>query len=133
MQLSPYLFFEGNCDEALKFYEQCFRGKVEGLVTYASAPGNMGTPADWSQKIMHATLVFGDNAIQASDAPPGRFQRPQGFSMCIGLKDTAEGERVFKALAEGGKVEMPFAKTFWAERFGMLVDRFGIPWMVNCE
>lgn len=133
MQLSPYLFFEGNCEEALKFYEQCFHGKIGELVTYASSPADMGIPAEWGKKIMHGRLVFGENSLLASDAAPGRFERPQGFSMCIGLKDTSEGERVFKTLAEGGKVEMPFAKTFWSERFGMLVDRFGVAWMVNCE
>ena len=133
MQLDPYLFFDGNCEEALKFYEECFRGKIEAMFPYAGSPAAQGMPAEWDKKIMHSRLVFGDNVILASDAAPGRSERPQGFSMCIGLKDVSEGERVFKALAEGGRVEMPFEKTFWSERFGMLVDRFGIPWMVNCE
>jgi PhnB protein len=133
MQLDPYLFFDGNCEEALKFYEECFHGKVEAKFPYEGSPAAQGMPAEWGKKIMHSRLVFGDNVILASDAAPGRHERPQGFSMCIGLKDVSEGERVFKALAEGGKVQMPFEKTFWSKGFGMLVDRFGIPWMVNCE
>ena len=69
----------------------------------------------------------------ASDAPPGHYEKPQGFSVALQIKDPVEGERIFNALAENGKVQMPFQETFWATRFGMCVDRFGIPWMVNCE
>ena len=90
-------------------------------------------PADWGDKVMHATLTFGDQVLMGADAPPSRYAKPQGLTISVGLSDPAEGERIFKALAEGGAIVMPFGKTFWSPGFGMATDRFGIPWMVNCE
>jgi PhnB protein len=90
-------------------------------------------PSEWRNKILHARLVIGDQVLMGSDAPPEHYQKPQGFSVSIGLKDTAEAERIFHALAEKGTVQMPIQETFWAARFGMLVDQFGTPWMINCE
>jgi PhnB protein len=90
-------------------------------------------PADWLNKIMHARLEVGDEALMGSDAPPDRYQRPRGITVSLQTNDPAEAERIFSALAEGGTVNMPLQETFWAIRFGMLVDRYGIPWMVNCE
>jgi PhnB protein len=84
------------------------------------------------KKLMHATLVAGDQVLMGADAPPGRYQKPEGVSVAINLDDVAKSERIFHALAEGGTVQMPIQETFWAERFGMLTDQFGIPWMVNC-
>jgi PhnB protein len=133
MQLNPYLHFNGDCEAALKFYEKCGFGKIDGMMTHADAPAEMQIPAEWRDKIMHARLVVGDGVLMASDAPPGHYKKPQGFSVSLSLKDPAEGERIFKALSEGGTVQMPFGKTFWAEGFGMCTDQFGIPWMVNCE
>jgi len=90
-------------------------------------------PEEWRKKIMHARMTVGDVVLMGSDAPPDHYQAPQGFSLSIGTKDPAEAERIFNELAQNGKVQMPLQKTFWAVRFGMVVDRFGIPWMVNCE
>ena len=90
-------------------------------------------PPEWHKRILHATLRVGDQVLMGADAPPGRYQKPQGFSVTLGLKDQAEAERIFKALAEKGTVEMALQQTFWAGRFGVLVDRFGIPWTINCE
>ena len=90
-------------------------------------------PPEWQDKVLHASILLGDTTVFASDAPPGHYEQPKGMSVSIGVNDKAKGERIFNALAEGGSVTMPFAKTFWAEGFGMCVDRFGIPWMVNCE
>ncbi len=90
-------------------------------------------PAEWGDKIMHARMTVGNQILMASDAPPGRYNKPAGFSVNIGLTDAAEADRVFNALAEKGQVHMPIGETFWAVRFGMLVDQFGIPWMVNVE
>ena len=84
-------------------------------------------------KIMHVHMTVGDQVLMGSDAPPGHFEKPQGFSVSLGIDDPAEAERVFNALAEGAQVTMPLQKTFWADRFGMLVDRYGTPWMVNCQ
>lgn len=133
MQLNPYLFFNGQCEAAFKFYEQLLGGKIEAMMTHAGTPAEQQVPAEWRGKILHARMTVGDTALMASDAPPGRFEQPQGFSVSIQLKDPAKSERIFNALAENGTVHMPFQETFWSAGFGMCVDRFGIPWMVNCE
>ncbi|HEV2422621.1 MAG TPA: VOC family protein [Candidatus Acidoferrales bacterium] len=132
MQFVPHLHFNGQCEEAFKFYERCFGGKIQNLSSYAAMPGEAHVPADWRDKVMHATLAVGDQLLMGCDPPPGRFQPPAGFSVAIQLNDVAAGERIFKALAESGKVTMPFQKTFWSPGFGMVDDRFGIGWMINC-
>jgi PhnB protein len=131
MQVNPYLFFDGRCEEAFNFYARVLGGKIEAMIKHQGSPAEGSVPPEWGDKIMHAMLRVNDSVLMASDAPPGHFERPQGFSVSLHFTDVAEAERVFNALAEGGKVNMPFSETFWAVRFGMLVDRFGIPWMVN--
>ena len=133
MQLNPYLLFNGQCAEAFKFYADCLGGKIEAMMTHAGTPAAEQVPAEWRDKILHARLVVGDEVLMASDAPPAHYQKPQGFSVSIQTNNKSDGERIFNALAENGTVQMPFAPTFWAAGFGMCVDRFGIPWMVNCE
>lgn len=133
MQLNPYLSFNGNCEEAFKFYERCLGGKIVAMITHAEAPMADKFPAEWQKKIMHARLVIGDQVLMGSDTPSEQYQVPQGFSVTVGPSTAEEAERIFHGLAEGGNVRMPIEKTFWAVRFGVLVDRFGIPWMVNCE
>ena len=133
MQLNPYLSFNGQCEAAFKFYERCLGGKIECMMTYESRPGEYPVPPEWDKKILHATLKVGDQALMGADVPAGRYQKTQGFSLTLGLKDQAEAERIFKELAEEGTVEMALQETFWAVRFGVLVDRFGIPWTINCE
>jgi len=133
MQLNPYLIFNGDCAEAFKFYEQALGGKIESLMTFAGSPAAEHVPAEFADKVLHATIKIEGQTIMASDAPPGKYERPAGISVAIGLNDRDRGERIFNALAENGTVQMPFEKTFWASGFGMCVDRFGIPWMVNCE
>ena len=133
MQLNPYLLFNGQCEEAFKFYAQVLGGKIEGMLTHAGTPAEQQAPSEWRDKILHATLTVGDQVLMASDSPPGHYEQPKGFSVSIQLKDQAEAERIFNALAENGTVQMPLQQTFWATRFGMCVDRFGIPWMVNCD
>ena len=132
MEANAYLNFDGQCEAAFKFYERCFEGKVIAMVTFEGA-GDVGQlPPGWSKKIMHAHMTIGSQVLMGSDAPPGRFQKPQGFSMSVHPEQPAEAERVFNALAEKGSVQMPLQQTPWAARFGMVVDQFGIPWMVNC-
>jgi len=133
MQLNPYLLFNGNCAEAFKFYEETLGGKIEGLHTYSGSPGAEHAPPEWGDKVMHATIAIGDQKLMGSDPPPGHYEPPKGMSVSISLNDPDKGERIFNALAEGGTTLMPFQKTFWAAGFGMCTDRFGIPWMVNCE
>lgn len=132
MRFVPHLHFNGNCEEAFQFYERCFGGKVENISTYAGTPVEAHVPAEWRNKVMHATLAVGDQLLMGCDPPPGNFQAPAGFSVTIQFNDVAAGERVFRALAESGKVSMPFQKTFWSPGFGMVDDRFGIGWMINC-
>ena len=133
MQLNPYLFFNGQCEAAFKFYEQLLGGKIEGMMTHAGTPAEEHVPSEWRDKILHARMTVGDTVLMASDAPPGRYEEAKGFSVSIQLKDPADAERIFHALAENGTVQMPFQQTFWSAGFGMLVDQFGIPWMINCE
>jgi PhnB protein len=133
MQLNPYLTFNGQCEAAFKFYEQCLGGKIVAMVAHAGTPAEEHVPAEWRNKILHARLIVGDEVLMGSDAPPDRYEEAKGFSVTLGVDDPADAERIFYALAEKGTVRMPLQQTFWALRFGMLVDRFGIPWMVNCE
>ena len=132
MQVSPYLHFNGNCEAAFKFYEKVLGAKVVMMLTHEGAPADMPTPPEWKKKIMHARISIDGEMIMGSDAPPGRFRPPQGFSVSLSVADPAEAERKFKALCEGGSVHMPFGKTFFSKGFGMGADQFGIPWMVNC-
>ena len=135
MQFTPYLGFNGQCREAFQFYEKLLGGKIEFIMTYGEMPAPGGAPPEWGSKIMHASLRVGDTTLQGSDAPPaqmGGYQAPQGINVAMHLTDAAEAERIFKGLSEGGKVRMPMAETFWAVRFGMVTDRYGIPWMINC-
>ena len=133
MKLNPYLVFNGQCEAAFKFYEKCLGGKIVALIPHAGTPAEAHVPPEWRDKIMHVHLQVGDQSLMGSDAPPDRYKAPQGFSVSINIKDPAEAERLFHAFEEGGQVRMPIQPTFWAERFGMVVDRFGIPWMINCE
>ena len=134
MQINAYLNFNGQCEEAFKFYEQLLGGKIEGLFRYAGSPIANQAPPDWAEKIMHIRLAVGTSELMGADSPPGRGEGPaKRFCMSIGLQDPQEAERIFNGLAENGRVDMPLQPTFWAARFGMLVDRFGIPWMINCE
>jgi PhnB protein len=132
MQLNTSLNFNGTCKEAFEFYKQCLGGRIQTMMTWGESPMADQVPAEWRDKIIHTTLIVGEDALIASDSPPGRFEEPRGFAVTIQINEVAEGERVFNALSENGKVQMPFAKTFWSPGFGMCVDRFGIPWMINC-
>jgi PhnB protein len=133
MHLNTYLCFNGDCEAAFHFYEHVFGATIECLLRHEGTPAEAQTPPDWRKKVLHARLSLNGQMLMASDAPPACYEQPKGFSVNINVKDPAEAERVFGALAEGGQVRMPIGETFWAERFGMVVDRFGIPWMVNCE
>jgi PhnB protein len=133
MYMNPYLTFSGNCEAAFKFYAQVLDGKIAAMIPHEGTPAAEHLPAGWRSKIMHARLAVGDRILMGSDAPPDRYEPMKGCSVMIGVDEPAEAERVFSALAENGTVRMPIQKTFWAARFGMLVDQFGIPWMINCE
>jgi PhnB protein len=135
MQLSPstYLNFNGQCAAAFQFYEQCLGGKMQMMMTYGESPMAEQVAPDWRDKIMHVTLAVGGGLLMGCDAPPEHYEKPQGFFVHIGIDNPAGAERVFQALSENGTVRMPLQQTFWAARFGMLIDRFGTPWMINCS
>jgi PhnB protein len=136
MKLNSYLFFNGQCKDAFKFYEQCLGGKITGMMTYRESPDSSTSeqiPPEWQNKIMHVGLMVEDQELMGSDNPPGYDEEPQGFSVSINLNDPEKAEQIFNTLAENGVVKMPLQQTFWADRFGMLVDQFGIPWMINCD
>ena len=102
------------------------------MVHYKNPLLVLGCVPEWQDKILHASLKIGDTVLMGSDAPPERYEKPKGFSVSLVLDDTGEAERIFKTLSEGGSVQMPIQQTFWAARFGMLTDRYAIPWMINC-
>jgi len=132
--VNPYLNFNGDCAEAFKFYEQVFGGQIVFSMTWGEMPGAAENfPPETHSRIMHVNFKVGDQTIMGADSPPDKYQPPTGMNVSIHVKDKAEGERIFKALSEGGKMNMPFEQTFWSAGFGMCVDRFGIPWMVNTE
>ena len=134
MQMNPYLTFKGQCEAAFKFYEKVLGGKIVAMMPHEGTPAADHVPAEWRSKIMHARLVLDDDRVlMGSDAPPGMQEEMKGFSVTLGVDKPAEAERIFQALAEDGTVRMPIQETFWATRFGMLTDRFGTPWMINCE
>lgn len=133
MKVAPYLFFDGRCEAAFRFYAECLGAEITAMMLHRGSPAEGHVPAEWLDKIMHARLELGDLVLMASDAPPGRQSQPGGFAVALSVAEPAEAERIFRALVEGGTVRMPMEETFWALRFGMLVDRFGIPWMVSCD
>lgn len=145
MKVNPYLMFNGNCEAAFRYYETHLGGKIQVMMKYSDAPpmpeghkppeGGCAPemPAGIGNLIMHTSMQIGDVMLMASDSPPNMFEKPQGISVTLGVDTVAEAERIFTALSDGGTVTMPLQKTFWAASFGTVTDRFGIPWMVNCE
>jgi len=133
MRIEPHLTFDGDCEEAFRFYERLFGGTL-ALLSYGSSPAGSTVPEEWRSKIVHATLALPDgNALLGADVLPDQFERAQGVYVLAALPDTTEGQRVFEALAEGGSVRMPLQNTFWSPSFGVVVDRFGTPWEITVE
>jgi PhnB protein len=133
MELNTYLMFGGNCREAFEAYEQALGARIVAISTYGESPGGENTPAQDRDKIMHVRLQGDGWVLMGSDDCKGPYKGIEGCSQAVNVASVAEAERVFAALADGGTVTMPLDKTFWAERFGMLKDRFGVGWMVNFD
>ena len=135
MKATAYLNFDGTCREAFEFYVKTFGGKDLQVMTFGdSNPGpKAGFKPDELKMVMHARFMAGDTAIMGSDAPGGRYTKPQGFSVSLGVDTPGEAERIYGALSDGGQISMPIQETFFAQKFGMLTDRFGIPWIIVCE
>jgi len=124
--------FCGQCEEAFRFYERVLGGQLLTLLTYGNSPLAEQVPLEWRDKIIHASLTLAGGALTGADVLPEQFERPQGFYVLLGIVEPAEAEGVFAELAKDGAVRLPIQQTFWSVRFGVLVDRFGIPWEVNC-
>jgi PhnB protein len=133
MQINPYLSFNGKCEVAFKFYQKILGGDLPYMMKYGESPMAAQTAPEDKDKVMHARLVAGDMVLMGADAPPQFYEPMKGMVVSLNVDAPAEAERVFKALSENGTVRMPIQETFWAQRFGMLIDQFGTPWMVNCE
>jgi len=133
MKINPYLNFNGNCAEAFTYYEKVLGGKIEMSSTFGAMPAEYPCPPGWKDKILHISMSVGGDTLMGSDAPPDHYGKPDGFSVSLQIPEPAEATRVFEALSSGGSVQMPIQKTFWAKLFGMCVDKFGVPWMINCQ
>ena len=132
MEVTPHLMFCGRCEEAFRFYERALGGKIVTMLTYGNSPMAERVPLEWRDKIVHASLTVAGGALTGADVLPEQYQRPQGFYVLLGIDQPTDAERVFGSLAENGVVGMPLQQTFWSTRFGVVVDRFGIPWEVSC-
>ncbi len=133
MRIDAHLTFCGDCEEAFRYYERLFGGSLV-LLSFGSSPAASTVPEAWRSKIVHATLTLIDGkTLLGADVLPEQFERPQGFYVLAALRDAAEAQRVFDALADGGAVRMPLQKTFWSPSFGAVVDRFGTPWEITVE
>jgi PhnB protein len=133
MQLIAHLNFNGNCKEAFTFYAEILGGNITLMMTQGESPMGDKVPAEMKDKIMHATLqVPGGGVLMGGDHPQGKKVQPVGFCVSAQVGDQAEAERIFKGLSDGGQVQMQFQKTFWSPGFGMCIDKFEVPWMVNC-
>ncbi|MFO0887787.1 MAG: VOC family protein [Isosphaeraceae bacterium] len=134
IQWNPYLAFDGQCETAFRFYERCLGGKIVAMAPYGEMPSAEPAAPEHAGRIMHARLVAGDQVLMGGDAYPGYpHEGVKGCSVAIQVDTPEEAERLFRELGEGGTVGMPLQETFWAVRFGMLTDQFGVPWMINCE
>lgn len=133
MELEPYLFFSGNCEEALNFYKTIFGGEITEISRWKDAPAEMGMLADLGERVMHSNFKSPSIKFMASDSRPTTQYGEGRISLSLGTSDAADAQRVWNALAKGGTIEMEFADTFWGAKFGMLTDKYGIDWMINCE
>jgi PhnB protein len=127
-----YLTFDGRCEGAFSFYEQRLGAKIGSLNRYGNSPMAASVPAGWETKIMHGSITLGALAIAGVDLQPGQYVEPAGFHIFLEGEDAAETERLFTALTENARIDMPLQETFWTQRFGILTDQFGIPWTFNC-
>jgi PhnB protein len=133
MKFNVYLHFKGDCAEAFAFYAKVLDQPTPSHFSYGESPMAGQTPPDMKDKVMHTRITVGDQTIMGSDTPPQMYAPMGGFTVNIGVDTPEEAERIFAALSEGAEVTMAMQETFWAKRYGMLKDKFGVPWMVNCE
>jgi PhnB protein len=135
MTLKPHLsiMFDGQCEAAFRFYERCLNGTISFMLTWGHSPAAAEAPPGWAGKVYHATLRVDDFVMTGGDLPSDKYVKPAGFSIVLGIENPNDAERIFDELAQNGRISMPLQETFWASRYGALVDQFGILWEVNCE
>jgi PhnB protein len=136
MKLEAYLFFDNQAGVAFDFYAKCLGGKIAMKVTYGEMPGTEQMPPEVKKQIAHVRLEAGGAVLMGSDfcsPTPEPYPGIHGCAVCLGVEQPGEAERLFAALSQGGKIEMPIGETSWSQRFGMFVDRYGVHWMVNCN
>ncbi len=131
MRISPHLTFDGQCRAAFQMYERIFGGELVTMLTYGDSPMASQIEARWHEHIMHATLRWADNELTGVDVLPPNYAQPQGFFVTITVDDASRAARMFDSLAEGGTVRLAFGPTFWSRGFGVVVDRYGVPWEIN--
>ena len=133
MHISPHLCFDGQCREAMRFYQSILGGTIQTMLTYGETPAASSMDSRWHDRIVHATLVLDEFELTGVDMISGTYQRPQGFFVTLTVTGATRAVEIFRALSDGGTINMPFAKTFWSPGFGVCVDRFGIPWEINTD
>lgn len=133
MRVNTYLSFNGDCEAAFQLYERCLGGRIGAVFRYGGTPLADNVPPDWGERVMHASITIGEQVLMGADVAPDQYEAPKGMSLSIHTPSVDEAERIFGELAEGGRVVMPLEETFWAPRFGMVVDRFGVPWLISAE
>lgn len=131
--MCTYLNFDGNCEEALSLYAELLGGEMDFCTRFQGSPAQEYVPEHWRNKILHAQIQLGPWTLMACDSPPGMYTKPQGMHVQIAVDSSEEAERIYGVLVQDGTITMKLERTFWAERFGMWVDRFGIPWMINFQ
>jgi PhnB protein len=133
LHITPHLSFDGRCEAAFRTYQRLLGGEIGIMLTYGDSPLAGDVPVEMRGKILHASLRFDEREITGTDVAPADYRKPQGFSVTLSFSGLARAEEIFRGLADGGQVHMPLQKTFWAAGFAVLVDRFGVPWEINCE
>lgn len=133
MRISPHLCFDGQCREAIHLYQRTLGGVIETMLTYGESPMASSTDPRWHDRIVHATLVLDEVELTGVDMIPGSYHRPQGFFVTLTVDEVARAKEIFKALSQDGAIHVPFEKTFWSPGFGVVVDRFGVPWEINTD
>ncbi len=132
MRIDFHINFSGQCREAFEFYQSLLGGEIE-LLTYGASPARDSVPSAWAQKIVHGSFTFKGLQIAGADVLPENYQKLQGFQLLLQLNSSADAQRIFTALAEDGVITMPLQKTFWSDAYGIVTDRFGVPWEVNSD
>jgi len=133
VRISPHLCFDGQCREAMQFYQAILGGTLQTMLTYGETPMASSMDSRWHDRIVHATLVLNEVELTGVDMVSGSYQRPQGFFVTLTVAGVARAKEIFMALGKGGEIKLPFEKTFWSPGFGVLIDRFGIPWEINTD